>query len=503
MSESRFILQPLGDDVPEDSALLADLLRGVFGAIGISLRRYAARVHRNPGAVSRYLNGTRVPPWEFVTELFVEATKAQRKPLQPEVLELVKKAHRKALETSNKKQHEVQVLQDQLEEADVRVQQAAIREQVLMEGLQMREQRIAQLEVRQNELTARWESEVREREKLTAALTLSQDRDIAELARLKAEVEQLKEELREAQTASREAEERCQTLEVRLAEAEERAQAGREAREATELEEAHRAAAEAKAVADELRQQLEKISAEREATRGRMRLTKEELEKQFAEERERESQELANRDLDELLRDFLRLTAKGDESGLYKLTLAVARHASLEDIREIGLELWRRGYEIAADDLSGSVGGERDVQSVRQFVSLMFDENTSRSASALVERALSQFAWFRDAQDVLNLINELKGEELDTWVLHIQSECAIRRDPRLLAELLSQADDSTTEALLEEVITSRGVADIPPLLASMESAHLSEQVSTVVGLLAELRHREAESILEAWELTKE
>ncbi|MEV6805836.1 hypothetical protein [Streptomyces sp. NPDC051129] len=56
------VLVPLGGDLPEDSRVLAEALRRLFAGLGVSVRRYAARRHRDPGSLSRFLNGTRVPP---------------------------------------------------------------------------------------------------------------------------------------------------------------------------------------------------------------------------------------------------------------------------------------------------------------------------------------------------------------------------------------------------------------------------------------------------------
>ncbi|MEU6822171.1 hypothetical protein ABZ921_16210 [Streptomyces atriruber] len=258
----------MSDDVPDEAAQLAKALREVFAGTKISVRRYATRTHRNAGAVSRYLNGTRVPPWEFITELFTEVSRETGNTLKPEVVEHLKAAHRKALKSSNRRLHEVQILQDRLEDADLQAQQAGIREKVLLEGLQTREHRISQLESRHVELTSRWERDARERDSLKAELQLASTSQTEELEQLKIEVNQLRQELEEARELSEQAERKCQRLEQQLSEAEERAQAGQEAREASSLEAAQQEAESARNVADKLRRQLHDLLAQQESARA-------------------------------------------------------------------------------------------------------------------------------------------------------------------------------------------------------------------------------------------
>ncbi|QCW76589.1 hypothetical protein EQG64_00325 [Streptomyces sp. S6] len=57
-------LRPLGEDLTQESRALAQALRELFEGLDVSVRRYAARHRRDPGTFSRYLNGTRLPPWE-------------------------------------------------------------------------------------------------------------------------------------------------------------------------------------------------------------------------------------------------------------------------------------------------------------------------------------------------------------------------------------------------------------------------------------------------------
>ncbi|MEU9119355.1 helix-turn-helix transcriptional regulator [Streptomyces sp. NPDC048506] len=53
--------------------VLAAALRVRFDALGCSLRRYARQRYLDPGTLSRYLNGRRLPPWEIVDALVEDA----------------------------------------------------------------------------------------------------------------------------------------------------------------------------------------------------------------------------------------------------------------------------------------------------------------------------------------------------------------------------------------------------------------------------------------------
>ncbi|MFD0386018.1 hypothetical protein ACFQ2B_37415 [Streptomyces stramineus] len=84
---------------------------------------------------------------------------ARQQPVQAEVLSHIKSLHRAALRVSNATLYEVQILQDQLEDADRAHQQAEVREQALLEALQARQHRIAELETERKQLEISWTTE--------------------------------------------------------------------------------------------------------------------------------------------------------------------------------------------------------------------------------------------------------------------------------------------------------------------------------------------------------
>ncbi|MFB6931386.1 helix-turn-helix domain-containing protein [Streptomyces chartreusis] len=87
------------DEISEEAKELAEELRLLFGSLSISARRYAARTHRDPSSVSRYLSGRRIPPSEFILEL-AQATDMTGKPMGSDSLERLLRLHRSALSSS-------------------------------------------------------------------------------------------------------------------------------------------------------------------------------------------------------------------------------------------------------------------------------------------------------------------------------------------------------------------------------------------------------------------
>ncbi|MGW3570498.1 FxSxx-COOH system tetratricopeptide repeat protein [Streptomyces sp. NPDC000941] len=221
-------LKPIPEHVAPPCAELAAGLRGLFGAVGVSLRVFALRVYRDPGTVSRYLNGTVVAPAEFVDTLLTHAAKATGRPSSPEVITHVHGLQRRALQATNRAGWELQNLRDQLADADRQRQHAEVRAEALTEALQARKQRIAEMEIEQRQLAVSMsvERDGRSgRDGRGAEVELLRDereRLQGERDRLKEEVARLQGELGRARRQALEAERRCEELEHQL-------QAGEEA----------------------------------------------------------------------------------------------------------------------------------------------------------------------------------------------------------------------------------------------------------------------------------
>ncbi|MGP3945625.1 FxSxx-COOH system tetratricopeptide repeat protein [Streptomyces sp. 6N106] len=208
-------LKPIPEQVRPECRALAESLRELFGAVGVSLRVFAVRLHYDAGTVSRYLNGTVVPPAEFVDQLLTHAAKAAGRPSSTEVMAHVHTLQRRALQATNKVGWELQRLRDQLADADRQRQQAEVRAEALSEALLVRKQRIAEMEVEQRRIAVA----AADREARSAELDrLRQEREdlTAERDRLREEVARLQDALTQARRQALDAERRCEALEHQL-----------------------------------------------------------------------------------------------------------------------------------------------------------------------------------------------------------------------------------------------------------------------------------------------
>ncbi|MFE9061433.1 FxSxx-COOH system tetratricopeptide repeat protein [Streptomyces violaceusniger] len=208
-------LKPIPEQVRPECRALAESLRELFGAVGVSLRVFAVRLHYDAGTVSRYLNGTVVPPAEFVDQLLTHAAKATGRPSSTEVMAHVHTLQRRALQATNKVGWELQRLRDQLADADRQRQQAEVRAEALSEALLVRKQRIAEMEVEQRRIAV---AAADRGARSTELERLRQEREdlTAERDRLREEVARLQDALTQARRQALDAERRCEALEHQL-----------------------------------------------------------------------------------------------------------------------------------------------------------------------------------------------------------------------------------------------------------------------------------------------
>jgi hypothetical protein len=135
-------LAPLKEGLPAEKRVLAEDLRTLFGALGVSVRRYAVRRHHDAGTVTRYLSGDRVPQWDFVAGLIADVHEASA-PLTPQAEAALRETHRAALKT-NRRNSALQELQDQLAGADEETRRIKTRERALEQALHDRERKLSE-----------------------------------------------------------------------------------------------------------------------------------------------------------------------------------------------------------------------------------------------------------------------------------------------------------------------------------------------------------------------
>lgn len=200
-------LRPLAEELAPASRELAEALRDLFRGLQVSVRRYAARRHRDAGTFSRYLSGTRTPPWEVVNDLLTDLGAHLGRPLTASTVGRIKLLHRAAVETTSSPRHALEVLSQQLAEADRSSRRSSVHGDALEEALLDRGHRIADLENRLNQLEADWATERDRADQL--------EQDWGEAAELRRERDALVEEIARMETALLEAQRRREAAEAR------------------------------------------------------------------------------------------------------------------------------------------------------------------------------------------------------------------------------------------------------------------------------------------------
>jgi transcriptional regulator with XRE-family HTH domain len=205
-------LRPIPDHLPAEVRIFADTLRILFGALAMSLNRLAAFLHSDPGTVSRYLSGRRIPPPDFIEGLCKALYDIRGSLVTQQVHQLMHEQFLAALRAHNPARYEVQRLTDLLRGAALERQQLEITAAALEEEIARRNDKIYMLELQSRQLRSAWAStdellriERERRERLQQATD-----------GLNREVRALKAQLQSAHRRAALAEKHCRDLETRL-----------------------------------------------------------------------------------------------------------------------------------------------------------------------------------------------------------------------------------------------------------------------------------------------
>jgi transcriptional regulator with XRE-family HTH domain len=219
-TEENSSLAPLRKDLAPEKRTFAESLRTMFLGLGLSVRRYAGRYHSSPGTVTRYLNGSRVPEWEFVSALLSAASETTGQPVTPDVEMELRKQHKDA-QQAHKPLNELQKLEEQLATADALTRRLQVQENALAARLLDREQELEK--VRGQHKTSEVELAELQQAHTGAVVRWEQlhDQMYGHCAALEDEVARLRAAIIGVQQQRSAAEERCSQLEQRLAAAEE------------------------------------------------------------------------------------------------------------------------------------------------------------------------------------------------------------------------------------------------------------------------------------------
>jgi hypothetical protein len=206
---------------------------------------------------------------------------------------------------------------------------------------------------------------------------------------------------------------------------------------------------------------------------------------------------------DAMARKLIITQTMTDSAGAYSVAQSIARWASIEAMRNTCSILWEKGYTVLAEDLIGNAATEREVEDLADLLILLGSRDTTRMASQLVDRALAQFAWFRPATDFAEFARIVKERGWTVWDLQVREECAIRRDPDMLAQLIKTMGTEDAAETIKMAADSRPTADIPALLAMMEKLSMNDQAEVLMDALQNVRPDDVAVVKEAWEMAKE
>ncbi|AZS89807.1 response regulator [Streptomyces griseoviridis] len=151
----------------------------------------------------------------MISDLFADVAEYRGTAVTTEAIELVRGLYGKAVDAASSPKHAVQILEQQLADADRVSRRSSVRGDVLGDALLDRTQRIADLETRLNQLKADRVAARKRADELASAHPDVSDL-IAERDELQQEVERLGADLREAQAQRAAAEDRCDLLERQL-----------------------------------------------------------------------------------------------------------------------------------------------------------------------------------------------------------------------------------------------------------------------------------------------
>ncbi|MGW4878908.1 helix-turn-helix domain-containing protein [Streptomyces sp. NPDC004262] len=182
--------------MPPEATVFAEELRKHFQVLGISIRRYAVRTHTDASSIARYLNGRRIPSWDFVAELLKEANEQSGRSITEAELAYIRTLHKNAMAViSGLGPHIRQVHED--------FRAVELEREAAERTLLARREQLNFLQERLAELTTQLERSYAELKRVEAAylrLRPGSRADQEELALQRHQLENLRRELRVAQS---------------------------------------------------------------------------------------------------------------------------------------------------------------------------------------------------------------------------------------------------------------------------------------------------------------
>lgn len=209
-------LKPISPELEPEVLAFVTELRRMFALLEMSLGQYARLHHRDKSGLSRYLNGTRVPPRAIIAEILTDITKTLGTPVTPEVESHLNQLHLDALAARDRRAYQVQVITDRLEDATTELRLTKRQVKDLEGELSARESVIHDLTARTRRIEHAWAGERERTDEELQQAHESYERLRAEHERLVAETAELRRRLTHAQEREARVQQRCQILEEAL-----------------------------------------------------------------------------------------------------------------------------------------------------------------------------------------------------------------------------------------------------------------------------------------------
>ncbi|MEV7506780.1 hypothetical protein AB0O57_02345 [Streptomyces sp. NPDC091201] len=394
-----------------------------------------------------------MPTWEFVEDLLRDLAEVQQVPVKPEVFGHIRDQHRQALRVSNTGLYELQVLADQLEQADREQRQAAVREQALLEALQARQRRIAELETDRRRLEIDWSAERTERERISEIHLNRTQAYTEELDQLRREIEDLRIKLLEAESLNEAAEMRCQALEEQIEELESKYSGGFS--------------------------QVAPEGAARNADEQASPITHKSPQKWQALVFRKSPTEIVS----EVVRS--ETLGAGPPQQLYE---AIATGGDVQTVKEILSRLEEVGQTTAAYRLLRTVlrmSAVSDVYALLGFTEAGFLKVGGHSEGTL----LLWFTYDSSPSRIIELLRLLRNEKRKEWSTFLL-QCVGRSDygdAVKLRDVVARVDASDTHTLLSSTAQRLETDNFPRLLHVLREAAMNEQADWLISKFTEVR----------------
>ncbi|MBM9438723.1 coiled-coil domain-containing protein [Actinacidiphila bryophytorum] len=371
--------------------------------------------------------------------------------------------------------YKVQILQDQLEETDRDQQRARIREQALIEAVQIRQRRIAELETAQLELGSRAQEE-RKQWIQTADEFQKEQKDLrSEIQRLQGEIEYLKEELGETRSEKSNLEAKCVELEERLAVAEASADSGTESRDLDSLERAQKEAEDAKTELNALKEEL-----------ARLRSTEAPKAANFPHTAADQLQNVADLTPQQVTKTILLADLRADQIANHRLVQDIGRSYPLGRLVEV-LKALRSANNRWLIQILIAMAKYRSPSEIFTFITEYGAEG------AFGSEALQWFAQKRTGNDFFKMLEIFRAHGMTSEVDEMFLSAAARKDPEGVEATMDALGGSDFDTFVDYIATQRRPESMPTLITQLQDSH-PETTATIIYKMYKMRPSDTQSL---------